>query len=183
MPKICFNLVLDSPTEQAIRALWANIANVGNSVPRLTESRYRPHITLAVYDVKNIDKYEAILAPVASALAPFPVRLEALGIFPEEGVVFLAPRMSHTLFSLHDTVIELFASLPEDDKPSLVSDWYLPDIWVPHATLVGGLSSAYVLKGLKICLHHWIPLQGYVIGMGMRLFPETIDYRYYPFNG
>ncbi len=180
MPRLCFNLTFDPTTEQTIQALWSHLANAG--ITEQSVSGYRPHITLAVYDVENIDVYEAILVPIASALGPFPVLLESLGIFPQQGVIFLAPRMSHTLFTLHRTTVQAFMSMNETDRPSLVSDYHLPDRWTPHATLAKQLALTHILKGLEVCLHHWAPLHGHAIGMGMRVFPEPTDYRYYPFN-
>lgn len=181
MPRICFNLTFDPTTEQAIQILWSHIANAGITERGLT--RYRPHITLAVYDVETINAYEATLAPMASALVPFSVLLESLGIFPEHGVIFLAPRMSHALFSLHRATVQAFTSMPETDKPSLVGDVLLPDRWTPHVTLAGQLTPAQVLKGLEVCLDHWAPLHGHATGIGMRIFPELTEYRSYPFNG
>ena len=181
MPRMCFNLTFDPTTEQAIQGLWSHLANAGITERGLT--RYRPHITLAVYDVETINAYEAPLTSVACALVPFPVLLESLGIFPEQGVLFLAPRMSHTLFSLHRATVQAFASMHETNNPSLVGDWLLPDRWTPHVTLAGQLAPAQVLKGLEVCLHRWAPLHGHATGIGMRIFPELTDYRFYPFNG
>src|SRR5260370_39271573 len=111
MPRMCLNLTFDAATEEAIRALRGLLADAEIPVPGL--AGYRPHITLAVYDVPTIVPHEATLEPVASALVPFPILLESLGVFPEHGVVFLAPRMSHTLFSLHRTIIQTFVPLSD----------------------------------------------------------------------
>jgi 2'-5' RNA ligase len=180
MLRICFNLTFDPITEQAIQSFWGHIVDAGITERSLT--RYPPHITLAVYDVENINSYEAILAPIASALVPFPILLDSLGVFPETGVIFLSPRMSQALFSLHRAIIHEFMSMDKADMPSLAHDWLLPDRWTPHATLAARLTSAQVLKGLEVCLHHWAPIHGYATGIGMRIFPELTNYRSYPFS-
>lgn len=180
MPRICFTLAFDAATQQAVQELWGRLAHAG--IPQPDQSRYRPHVTLAVYDVENIDEYETILAPVASALAPFPIRLESLGIFPERGVIFLAPRMSHTLFFLHRATFQALESMDEMKRLSPVSDWLRPDQWVPHTTLAVQLTPPQILKGLETCLLHWTPLQGRAIGIGMRIVPEPADCRFYPFE-
>ncbi|MDQ2713348.1 MAG: 2'-5' RNA ligase family protein [Chloroflexota bacterium] len=179
MPKICINLTFDPATEQAIQTYWSHILDTG--ITELGLTGYRPHITLAVYNVEDIAVYETHLVPVASAFTPFPVLLESLGLFPEQGVIFLAPRMSHTLFSLHRATLQAFTSMNETNAPSLVGDWLLPDRWTPHATLARQLTATQVLQGLAACLHHWVPIHGQATGIGMRLFPESTDYRYYPF--
>lgn len=73
-------------------------------------------------------------------------------------------------------------SMDETDKPSLAHDWLLPDRWTPHVTLAAHLTSVQVLKGLESSLHHWTLIHGYATGIGMRIFPEMTDYRFYPFN-
>jgi len=183
VPRICFNLALDAATERGIQALRTQVAQGGITPPTSTSSTYRPHITLAVYDVDDLTRYEEVLAPVAALFAPFPIRLDSFGIFPEEGVLFLAPRMSHTLFALHDHVLQAFASLSSADRPPALSDdWLLPDQWVPHVTLAGKLAARQVVLGLEVCLHQWTARQGTATAIGLRIFPEAADYRRYPFS-
>lgn len=180
MPRICFTLAFDTATEQAVQTLWSYLEHTG--LPKPDPVNYRPHITLAVYDVENSNEYATILAPVAAALAPFPIRLESLGIFPERGVLFLAPRMSHTLFSLHRATFQAFESMDEAKKPSPVSAWLGPDLWAPHTTLAVQLTPAQLLQGLETCLLHWAPLHGQATGIGMRVLPEPTDRLFYPFE-
>lgn len=181
MPRICFNLTFDPATEQAIRTLWSRLADAGIFVRGL--SGYPPHITLTVYDVERVDPYENVLTPMASDLAPFPILLESLGIFPENGVLFLAPRMSETLFTLHRTTIQAFMNMGKADQPSPTDDLLLPNFWTPHATLAGSLTSQQMLQALEICLRHWAPIRGQATGIGMRIFPEPTAHRYYAFKG
>lgn len=175
--RICFNLTFDAATEQAVRSLWQLIADAGIAVRGL--AGYRPHITLAAYKVADGAEYETSLAVVASALMPFPVRMESLGIFPEAGVVFLAPRMSYALFSLHRALLD---ALDGPGKPVLISELLLPDHWTPHCTLAGRLVPSQLLTVVDTCQRHWTPICGRAEGIGMRLYPAPVDQCWYPFS-
>jgi 2'-5' RNA ligase len=176
MPRICFNLTFDDATEHAIRTIWHRLAALGLVVGGLTG--YRPHITLAVYEDSDSSGYETPLVSLAATTPVFPVRLDSLGIFPEAGVLFLAPRMSQALFSLHRQVLYAFEAL---DRSSVISDLLLPDRWMPHCTLVGRLTPAQLLTAIEACQRNWTLIQGNAVGIGMRLWPAAENCRFYRF--
>lgn len=180
MVHISFNLTFDAPTEEAVRAYGHRLVEAG--IPDRTLVKYRPHVTLVAYKVENICLYEAPIATVASTLAPFPLLLESLGIFPDQGVIFLAPRMSSTLFFLHRTTLQAFAQMNEQERPSLLHDWLLPDRWIPHVTLAKRLPAQHILPGVEACIHQWMPIYGHTAGISMRVHPDLVDYRYYSFH-
>ncbi|MCG8353637.1 MAG: 2'-5' RNA ligase family protein [Chloroflexales bacterium] len=140
-----------------IRAIWHRLAALGLLVGGL--AGYRPHITFAVYE----DGYKALLVSLAAPTPMFPTRLDALGIFPEAGVLFLAPRMSQALFNLHRQVLHVFEAL---DKPSVITDLLLPDRWMPHCTLVGRLTPAQLLGVIEAGQRNWTPVQGDAVENG-----------------
>ena len=92
MLRVCFNLTFDEATEQGVRGLWQRIEDAGIAVRGMRG--YRPHISLTCYEAPGLAAYEAAIVTVAAATPPFSIRLDSLGIFPETGVIFLAPRMS-----------------------------------------------------------------------------------------
>jgi hypothetical protein len=105
--------------------------------------------------------------------------MESLGIFPEPGVVFLAPRMSYALFSIHRAVIH---ALDERGKPPIADERLLPDLWMPHCTLTGGLTPSQLVTAIEVCQQSWTPIRGQVEGIGMRIFPAPIDHHCYSFS-
>ena len=177
MPRICFNLVFDHSTEQAVRDMWQRIADADVPVRGLTG--YRPHVTLAAYDVTSVRAYESDLVPVTEAMEPFPIRLESLGIFPEAGAIFLAPRMSRTLFSLHRAIL---GAVDSPGRPPVVDECLLPDRWTPHCTLAGHLTRTQLLTAVDVCQRHWMPILGKAVGVGMRVYPAVDAHYYYPFR-
>jgi hypothetical protein len=90
--------------------------------------------------------------------------------------MFLAPRMSQALFTLHRQLIH---SCEAAGKSSLITDQLLPDRWAPHCTLVGQLTPTQVLTAVEACQNIWTPIHGYAVGIGMRLWPTVDDHRFY----
>ncbi|MCG8351475.1 MAG: 2'-5' RNA ligase family protein [Chloroflexales bacterium] len=104
-----------------------------------------------------------------------PVHLDLLGIFPESGVLFLAPRMSQTLFSLYRRGLDAIAA---SGKPGVITELLLPDRWTPHCTLLGELTSAQLLTAIEAYQRRWAPIHGVAVGIGMRLWPSADDHRF-----
>jgi len=177
MLRVCFNVTFDEATERCVRSLWQRLVDAGITAPALP--RYRPHVSLACYDVPDITVYEAGIVGVAAATPPFHVRLDSLGIFPEAGVVFLAPRVSHELFGLHRAIVHAFDG---PGRPPVVDERLLPDFWMPHCTLAVRLTPEQMLTVVDTCRRYWAPLHGQATGIGMRLLPVPRDHGHYPFQ-
>lgn len=170
MNTIFFTLRFDPETEAAVRSLWKAIAQEGINVPGL--SGHRPHITVAAYDISDISFSQGILKTLSRKFDPFPIRLDYLGLFPERNVVFLAPRVSRTLYSLHHQLIQSFS---ESGLPPVKYEVLQDDCWAPHCTLVAGLSRDDALKVIRICQDIWNPLSGTVEAIGGLIHPDSVD--------
>ena len=89
-PKIAyFTLRFDARTERSVIDLWIAMAEEGIELVGL--SGHRPHITVSAYETDDVESYIPQLAWIAET-ARFPLRFEAIGVFPHNGVVF--PRIS-----------------------------------------------------------------------------------------
>jgi 2'-5' RNA ligase len=173
MPTISFNLLLDEVAERAVRALWQELTASG--VPAKGPAGYGPHITLAVYQVAEprIAAYVARLPTLVSRQRSLPLRLESLGIFPETGVVFLTPRPSSALLALHRRVVHGLADL---DTTGSLDKLLVPGQWMPHCTLAGHLDPAGLATAVEACVHHWRPVQGQGVAIGLRVHPSPSDH-------
>jgi hypothetical protein len=150
-------LLLDDDADAAVRARWRRLAEAGlPSLVTHTHGRHVPHISLVVAELIEVGEWLAVLRGGWFAAPPVSVQLGPVGTFPEGGWVFLGveglDRSAHA---------RLVASLGDD-----VSDpWehYLPDLWVPHCTLAGGLDADEVEAALV------------TLGGSARSIPATID--------
>ena len=172
--RVSFNIVFNSETEKAIRLLWKQIAALDVEVPGVTG--YRPHITLAVYDVVDYAPLESDIESAIASASSFAVRLDSLGVFIDTGVVFLAPKMSQAMLSLHQKVITCFRAA---GRPEVVAEFLLPDFWAPHVTLATFSASDALSAAIEACRSVWNPIHAIAEAVTMRVHPSTDDYRYF----
>lgn len=168
------NLFFDPPTERAVLGLWQQLADAG--LPAKSATGYPPHITVTAYataeTAATVAAFASRLAAFATSQQSIPLRLESLGVFPEAGVVFLAPRVSRALLDLHRAVIDTLAA---PNTPALLDDLLLPDRWTPHVTLAGHLDAEQIPRIVGACVRDWRPIQGEAVGLGVRVHPDVTD--------
>lgn len=133
-------LLLDDEADAAVRVCWQGLEEAG--IPSLvthTHGRHVPHISLVVAELIEVGEWLAVLRDGWFAGPPVSVRLGPVGTFPDGGWVFLGvvglDRSAH---------VRLVASL--GNHVSDLWEHYLPDMWVPHCTLAGGLDASQVAE-------------------------------------
>lgn len=174
MTMVSCNLYFDPAAEDAVRGLWQRLADAG--LPAKSAAGYPPHITLTAYTSNDpavtVMEFAARLVSVVERQQPIPVRLEALGVFPEAGVVFLAPHISRALLDLHRTVFE---RLSGPHMPELLEDLLLPDRWTPHVTLATHLDADQIARIVGARVRDGRSIQGEAVGLGLRILPDLVD--------
>jgi 2'-5' RNA ligase len=108
--------------------------------------RYRPHITLAMFDILEvIEPAIRIVENFSRAVSPVEIKLEFIGWFPTaQGAVFLGPVVTRRLLDVHDSLHRLL-----DGEGMISNVYYRPGIWVPHCTIVAGLPPSAVSMALE----------------------------------
>ena len=92
-----------------------------------------------------------------------PVSLASVGVFPSsEGVLFLAPVMTETLWQVHRDFHSRLAGIKA--RPS---DLYRPDHWVAHSTLAINVPMAQMGRAVETSLSHFRPLTGVFTEVGL----------------
>jgi len=125
----------DRESEKKIGDIWQDLVLSVEDSSKF--EGYRPHITLAVYDSESFDLKGAIrqLDSFSEGLESFGLELGFLGIFPEQKVVFLGPKVSRSLLNIHYNFHKQFK-----DYSAHLKTFYSPDNWIPHCTIAFGLS-------------------------------------------
>ena len=127
-----FELTVDPATETTIRTIWQRIADAG--LPSSIDAAgYRPHISLAVYDVDqfDVDGCYRKAAAYARQTAPIPLHLSHLGVFVSwENVVFLGVTPTAELLARQKAVLDLCRG-----QRDALRTYYAPGLWTPHVTL------------------------------------------------
>ena len=143
-------------------------------------SGHRPHITLAAYETDDIPALHACLAAFAATHAPFPLRLHALGVFPEARVLFLAPRVTRRLLMLHAALLEAVQATVA--TPLKYAHNLGIESWTPHCTAAIAATNDALSQVFQQALESWEPLEVVVEGIGVVAPPATSDYAHYAFG-
>ncbi|TMB86903.1 MAG: 2'-5' RNA ligase family protein [Chloroflexi bacterium] len=145
-------LLLDGEADATVRACWQRLDDAGiPSLTTYTHGRHVPHISLVVAERVEVGGWRGALREGWFAGPPVSVQLGPVDSFPEGGWVFLGvdglDRSAHRRF---------VASLGDD----VTDPWehYLPDRWVPHCTLAGGLDPDQLDAALEVLAGSWLPI-------------------------
>lgn len=126
---IAVTLRLDAAATEGVARLLRALAAAGEA--GAAEPDYPPHLTLArvTEEAAPAAAIERAVRLAAAGLAPLPLRLGALGVFPGEvPVAWAAPVVTSPLLALHGALLRALAPLPVDPLD-------LPGAWMPHVTL------------------------------------------------
>ena len=155
-------LFFDTKTENYIRNAWKAIKKTGISSP-LFDAGYRPHVSLGVCSRIDSTAFEAELSFFAERVAPFPLTLSSVGIFPGmEGVIFLGVTVTDYLLDVHAAFHKVFKTHAQEQ-----SEYYAVGKWVPHCTLAFGLSECQIAEAVSICRGIPLPVSTEVKEIGL----------------
>ncbi|MGZ7149780.1 2'-5' RNA ligase family protein [Bacillus cereus group sp. BfR-BA-01379] len=94
-----------------------------------------PHITLADYHELDVHLYKEKLEEfVAVQENMAEVTFPAVGTFPTNGTIFLAPTITDELLKLHHSYHDYFKTFHDN-----LNSYYVPGKWVPHCTIANKL--------------------------------------------
>jgi 2'-5' RNA ligase len=148
-------MYMDSVIEAAIWGLWQAIADAGVS-SFVVKSGARPHVSLALYEKIDLAEFRSELETFADKTEPSSVTFSSIATFPtKEGVVFLAPIVTQELLDVHANFHRMFSRY----RPE-VSEYYLPNRWVPHCTVAMDLKSDQISRAIDVCRQVRLPIDG-----------------------
>jgi 2'-5' RNA ligase len=177
MTIISVNLIFDEHSEQEIKELWKTLFSEG--VLSSLAEKYRPHITIAAYESANPSALSDIVSRIGERIKPAKISLSPIGCFPENGVLFLAPRVSRWLLDLHQFSLDLIYSRI---SANLVYDYLVKDRWVPHVTLAKSMDERSLVQGFRVALLHWRPIEVNGIALTVRVHPSLADFSVHRFS-
>lgn len=127
--------LLDAASEQAVRALWAEL-DQRHALRAAAQKVPYPHFSYHVAEDYDLARLGATLAEVAARTQPFPVTLTGLGAFEAPvPVLYLAVERTPGLLALHRDLWRALQQADGADMARDVSPLYAPESWVPHVTL------------------------------------------------
>lgn len=96
-----------------------------------------PHTTLQVFEQTNPAALKDALAPWAESSVQLTLEFGSLGFFKQQGVFYAAPAFTDGLKIFHQAV-----NLATRDFAGQ-QDHYLPNRWVPHATITKNIAPPF----------------------------------------
>ena len=138
------SLWFDENAERQVRNVWQSLADAGVETT-FANGLMRPHVTLAHELELDLEPFVAVLRERLETQPAFDLTLTSLGLF-DSGILYLAARMTGTLWTLHRDVAQLVAK-----QGSGSSLYYRPDFWTPHCTLAVNLTPEATLEAVRVC--------------------------------
>ncbi|WP_436493369.1 2'-5' RNA ligase family protein [Actinokineospora sp. HUAS TT18] len=131
-------VLFDEQADAEIRALWDRLDAAGLPSAR----KFPPHLTLALAG-EIPQKTRAALKADLRLLSIPNIWLATLSTFStSENVLMLAAVTDAELLAVHSAVHDVLAG-----KVRNPNAYYLPGSWMPHCTLVQGVSEAEIVSG------------------------------------
>jgi 2'-5' RNA ligase superfamily len=129
-------LLFDADGDAAVRSVWKRFEVAGVPSPRsLTNRPHDPHVSLVVADRIERGAWTEVLRERFFAGDTLVLGLAAAAVFPgPEGWLVLAVTPTRRLIDGHAALVASLGACAEG-----LWDHYLPDAWVPHCTLAGGV--------------------------------------------
>ncbi len=138
------SLWFDEGAERQIQFVWQSLADTGVD-KTFANGPIRPHVTLAHGLELDFNLFVATLRERLETQPTFDLTFTSLGLF-DSGILYLAARMTQTLWTLHRDVAALAEA--QGGGSSL---YYRPDFWTPHCTLAVNLTPEATLEAVRIC--------------------------------
>ncbi len=170
-------LYFDTSSSEDIATISKSIEAAGLS-GFMPTSGGRPHISLAVYSDLVPSEIEPVLSSFSHEVQETRVEFEGVSTFATGGVVFLAPKPSRALRSLHSR----FHSLAQDFAAELW-EYYAPSAWVPHCTLDMDLPTEIIPEILRLCSTLDLPTEAYLVEAGLVEFRPVRELMSFPLRG
>lgn len=124
-------IYFDRETESMVRTIWKQLADQ-NLADYFYTSDNRPHITLGIFDVVNIDEIKNAMELLSRSKKAFSFSFQHIGIFQSStNAVFWAPVVTQEFLEFHSAFYDRVLSTGATTE----SNYYTPGNLVPHCGL------------------------------------------------
>ena len=156
-------MYFDPETEGKLMALARRAAEEGLST-KFLDYKNRPHLTLACFNDVDEDACIRKLQQFAGTHRPLPAYLGSVGMFNDTRAIFASPIMNAPMYQFQR---ELHESMAEFDGKGW--EWYQPDRWVPHCTVVIARDDGEeaFLKASELVLREFRKIAGKFTAVGL----------------
>lgn len=150
---------LDDQSNEMIQETWYQLKELSLSDYAYEVTNRESHITLASFEVDDIDSVMNILDAQLDAVLPIEISFQSLGSFLGSRIVFLSPTKTPDLINLHNQIHALLKDVIAPDSQ------YAPAKWIPHVTIANRIEEDKVAKVYSYCLNNLTVTRGHIIAV------------------
>ncbi|GAA0071908.1 2'-5' RNA ligase family protein [Clostridium sardiniense] len=156
------DVFLDNKSSRYVTSIWEQLSSSGIDSSLKNTDGLAPHITLAIYEDIDEDKFIARMKEFRSKLKVIDTRFDALGAFPTTGACFLTPVITEVLLDYHKEYYDFFKEFEESAR-----SYYLPGKWNPHCSLAMGLSKQKLKEVFNFVVDIYEPFEASFDGIAL----------------
>lgn len=161
--KYAIELYYDKKMEKQLYNLAKCVADAGLST-KFLEWKTRPHLTLACYNDVDEDKCIDLMRKFAKVHRKMPADIASVGMFNDTKTIFVSPVMNDSMYRFQRELHEYTKDFDTNGW-----EWYRPDNWVPHCTLVltNEDDEGIFYKASDLILHEFQKMSGEFVAIGL----------------
>ena len=156
------DVFLDKRSSRYIKSIWSQLSEKGIDSSLINTDGLFPHITLAIYEEIDEEKFIAKMKEFKSKMQIIDTRFDVLGVFPDTGACFVTPVVTEELLSLHRDYYEYFKEFEDTARK-----YYRPGMWNPHCSLAMGLNKEKMKEAFNIILDIFEPFEASLDGIAL----------------
>lgn len=142
-------IIFDNESQNKFIDYWKLLYQSGCS-SYMYEHGGNPHITFGLFNnnLENISILKEIIFKCFNNIEPFNLTFSTLGLFPfDEGVSFIAPKVSLQLLTLHNN---FYKEICKNGLDKYFVEIYKPKHWIPHCTMTIQTNKENQIEGLRL---------------------------------
>ncbi|MGL4572684.1 MAG: 2'-5' RNA ligase family protein [Clostridium sp.] len=156
------DIFLDNRSSRYVKSIWEQLSKSGIDSSLINTDGLSPHITLAIYEKIDEEKFIVKMKEFKSKIKVVDTRFDILGVFPDTGACFTTPVVTDELLNLHKEYYEYFKEFEETARL-----YYLPGKWNPHCSLAMGLNKQKMKEAFDFVLDIFEPFEASLDGIAL----------------
>jgi 2'-5' RNA ligase len=170
----------DATTDAEVLAVRSRVRALGVALPEA--SAHRPHMTLSAARLSDAElpRLLDVVAAIAARYEAIPVRLNEIGTFSRNGVLWLGPAPDRALPGLQRDV---HRTLKDAGWEPAFGAQTSPSRWNAHCTLATRINGPLLRSVREALLDESTVITGSVVGLATILVGGRGDAGYAPFAG
>lgn len=156
------DVFLDNRASRYVSSIWQVLSDKGIDSSLIDTEGLCPHITLAIYDNIDENKFISKMKEFKSRVKSIDTRFDALGAFPTTGTCFIKPVVTEEILQLHRDYYDFFKEFEETAR-----EYYLPGKWNPHCSIAIGLNKAKLKEIFDFMVDIYEPFDASLEGIAL----------------